>query len=58
MHFIDRDVVYNEDIEVRTVAEIIIGKNRHGASGNRRDPLRGPLHCFENLRQRGDGPPQ
>jgi replicative DNA helicase len=31
--FIYRDVVYNKETENPNIAEMIIGKNRHGATG-------------------------
>ena len=56
--FIYRDVVYNKDTEVPNVAEVIIGKNRHGATGTVETHFEGRFTRFENLSQRGDGPPQ
>jgi len=56
--FIYRDVVYNKDTEVPNIAEVIIGKNRHGATGTVETHFEGRFTRFENLSQRGDGPPQ
>ncbi|MGE0868711.1 MAG: replicative DNA helicase [Kofleriaceae bacterium] len=56
--FIYRDVVYNKDTEAPNVAEVIIGKNRHGATGTIDTHFEGRYTRFENLTQRRDeGPP-
>lgn len=55
--FIYRDVVYNKDAENPHVAEVIIGKNRHGATGTVETHFEGRYTRFENLSQRPDGPP-
>ncbi|HWO20532.1 MAG TPA: replicative DNA helicase [Kofleriaceae bacterium] len=55
--FIYRDVVYNKEAENPHIAEIIIGKNRHGATGTVETHFEGRYTRFENLSQRGDGPP-
>jgi replicative DNA helicase len=55
--FIYRDVVYNKDTENPHVAEVIIGKNRHGATGTIDTHFEGRYTRFENLSQRGDSPP-
>ena len=55
--FIYRDVVYNKDTENPHIAEIIIGKNRHGPTGTVDTHFEGRFTRFENLSQRGDGPP-
>jgi replicative DNA helicase len=57
--FIYRDVVYNKDCDesVRDIAEVIIGKNRHGATGTIETRFEGRYTRFENLSGRGDGPP-
>jgi len=55
--FIYRDVVYNKEAENPHVAEVIIGKNRHGATGTIETHFEGRYTRFENLSQRGDGPP-
>jgi replicative DNA helicase len=55
--FIYRDVVYNKDSENPNVAEVIIGKNRHGATGTVETHFEGRYTRFENLSQRSDGPP-
>jgi len=50
--FIYRDVVYNKDSEVPNVAEVIIGKNRHGAIGTVETHFEGRFTRFENLSKR------
>ncbi|HMG19844.1 MAG TPA: replicative DNA helicase [Kofleriaceae bacterium] len=50
--FIYRDVVYNKDSENPHVAEVIIGKNRHGATGTIETHFEGRYTRFENLSQR------
>jgi replicative DNA helicase len=55
--FIYRDVVYNKDSETPHIAEVIIGKNRHGAIGTVETHFEGRYTRFENLSQRSDGPP-
>jgi replicative DNA helicase len=55
--FIYRDVVYNKDSENPHIAEVIIGKNRHGATGTIETHFEGRYTRFENLSQRSDGPP-
>ncbi|GAB4569975.1 MAG: replicative DNA helicase [Haliangiales bacterium] len=52
--FIYRDVVYNEDTEEPDVAEVIIGKNRHGATGTVKTMFEGRYTRFENLSARND----
>ncbi len=54
--FIYRDVVYNKDAENPNIAEVIIGKNRHGATGTVETHFEGRYTRFENLSQRSDGP--
>ncbi len=54
--FIYRDVVYNKDSETPNIAEIIIGKNRHGAIGTVDTHFEGRFTRFENLSQRSDAP--
>src|SRR5690349_22460567 len=56
--FIYRDVIYNKDTDNPHVAEIIIGKNRHGATGTVETHFEGRFTRFENLSQRSDGPPR
>jgi replicative DNA helicase len=56
--FIYRDVIYNKDTEVPNIAEVIIGKNRHGATGTVETHFEGRFTRFENLSQRSEGPPQ
>ena len=55
--FIYRDVVYNKETENPHIAEVIIGKNRHGATGTVETHFEGRYTRFENLSSRGDGPP-
>jgi replicative DNA helicase len=52
--FIYRDVVYNKETETPHVAEIIIGKNRHGATGTVETHFEGRFTRFENLSKRDD----
>jgi len=52
--FIYRDVVYNKEAENPNVAEVIIGKNRHGATGTVETHFEGRFTRFENLSQRSD----
>ncbi|MBA3463929.1 MAG: replicative DNA helicase [Deltaproteobacteria bacterium] len=54
--FIYRDVVYNKDAENPHIAEVILGKNRHGATGTVETHFEGRYTRFENLSQRSDGP--
>jgi replicative DNA helicase len=54
--FIYRDVVYNKDTESPHVAEVILGKNRHGATGTVETHFEGRYTRFENLSQRSEGP--
>lgn len=54
--FIYRDVVYNKEAENPNIAEVIIGKNRHGATGTVETHFEGRYTRFENLSQRTDGP--
>jgi len=55
--FIYRDVIYNKDAENPHIAEVIIGKNRHGATGTVETHFEGRYTRFENLSQRPDSPP-
>jgi replicative DNA helicase len=55
--FIYRDVVYNENTDEPNVAEVILGKNRHGATGTVKTMFEGRYTRFENLSVRDDGPP-
>jgi replicative DNA helicase len=55
--FIYRDVIYNENTEEPNVAEIIMGKNRHGATGTVKTLFEGRYTRFENLSARHDEPP-
>jgi len=55
--FIYRDVVYNKEAENPHIAEVIIGKNRHGATGTIETHFEGRFTRFENLSHRSDGPP-
>jgi replicative DNA helicase len=54
--FIYRDVVYNKDCATPDVAEIILGKNRHGATGTVETRFEGRFTRFENLAKRDDTP--
>jgi replicative DNA helicase len=54
--FIYRDVVYNKETETPDIAEVIIGKNRHGATGTVETRFEGRFTRFENLSQRSDVP--
>jgi len=49
--FIYRDEVYNEDTQDKGIAEIIIGKQRHGPIGTVRLAFLGQDTRFENLAQ-------
>jgi replicative DNA helicase len=53
--FIYRDEVYNKDTEAKGIAEIILGKNRHGATGTVETRFEGRFTRFENLARRDDG---
>ena len=53
--FIYRDVVYNKESEEPNVAEIIIGKNRHGPTATIKTFFEGRYTRFDNLSQRGGG---
>jgi replicative DNA helicase len=55
--FIYRDIVYNKDTDNPHLAEIIIGKNRHGPIGMVETHFEGRFTRFENLSQRSDAPP-
>ncbi len=52
--FIYRDVVYNKDTENEKIAEIILGKNRHGATGTVETIFEGRYTRFENIANRND----
>jgi len=52
--FIYRDVIYNKDTETPDIAEVIIGKNRHGATGTIETRFEGRYTRFENLSKRDD----
>ncbi len=52
--FIYRDVIYNKDCETPNVAEIIIGKNRHGAMGTVETHFEGRYTRFTNLAKRSE----
>lgn len=53
--FIYRDEVYNKETEAKGIAEIILGKNRHGPTGTVDTRFEGRFTRFENLAHR-DGP--
>ncbi|MEZ4399790.1 MAG: replicative DNA helicase [Kofleriaceae bacterium] len=52
--FIYRDVVYNKDSETPNIAEVILGKNRHGAIGTVETHFEGRFTRFENLARRDE----
>jgi replicative DNA helicase len=52
--FIYRDVVYNENTENPNVAEIILGKNRHGPITTVNTVFEGRYTRFENLSKRDE----
>ena len=52
--FIYRDVVYNKETEHPNVAEVIIGKNRHGAMGTVESHFEGRFTRFSNLSKRDE----
>jgi replicative DNA helicase len=52
--FIYRDEVYNKDSEAKGIAEVILGKNRHGATGTVETRFEGRYTRFENLARRDD----
>ncbi len=52
--FIYRDVVYNPDTEHKNIAEVIIGKNRHGATDTVRTRFDGKFTRFSDLSSRGE----
>jgi replicative DNA helicase len=52
--FIYRDVVYNKESETPNIAEVIIGKNRHGATGTVETHFEGRFTRFENLSKRDE----
>ena len=53
--FIYRDVIYNKETEFPNIAEIIIGKNRHGAMGTVETHFEGRYTRFSNLAKRESG---
>ncbi|MCA9679162.1 MAG: replicative DNA helicase [Kofleriaceae bacterium] len=52
--FIYRDEVYNKETDAKGIAEVIIGKNRHGATGTIETRFEGRYTRFENLARRED----
>ena len=50
--FIYRDVVYNKDTESPNIAEVILGKNRHGPIGTVETNFEGRYTRFSNLAKR------
>jgi replicative DNA helicase len=52
--FIYRDEVYNKETEAKGIAEIILGKNRHGATGTVETRFEGRFTRFENLSHRDE----
>jgi replicative DNA helicase len=53
--FIYRDEVYNKETEEKNVAEIIIGKNRHGPIDTIKTFFDGRYTRFDNLSKRDTG---
>ena len=49
-------MIYNKDTEHPNIAEVILGKNRHGATGTVETHFEGRYTRFENIAQRSDGP--
>ena len=52
--FIYRDEVYNKETEAQGVAEVILGKNRHGPTGTVETHFEGRYTRFENLARRDE----
>jgi len=52
--FIYRDEVYNKETEAKGIAEVIIGKNRHGPTGTVETHFEGRYTRFENLARRDE----
>ena len=52
--FIYRDVVYNPDTEESNIAEILLGKNRHGPTSTVKTLFEGRYTRFENLSRRDE----
>ncbi len=52
--FIYRDVVYNKEAENPNIAEVILGKNRHGSIGTVETHFEGRFTRFENMARRAD----
>jgi len=52
--FIYRDVIYNPDTEDARIAEIIVGKNRHGPTSTVKTLFEGRFTRFENLSPRDE----
>jgi replicative DNA helicase len=52
--FLYRDVVYNKECEEKNVAEVIIGKNRHGPVDTVKTFFEGRYTRFDNLSHRSD----
>lgn len=52
--FIYRDVVYNKEAENPNIAEVILGKNRHGSIGTVETHFEGRFTRFENMARRPD----
>ena len=55
--FIYRDVIYNKETEDPDLAEVIIGKNRHGATGTVDTHFEGRFTRFSDRTSRRDEPP-
>jgi replicative DNA helicase len=57
--FIYRDVIYNKETEDPDLAEVIIGKNRHGAIGTVETTFEGKFTKFSDRKPSNrEGPPQ
>jgi replicative DNA helicase len=53
--FIYRDVIYNKDTENPKIAEVILGKNRHGSIGTVETHFEGRYTRFSNITKRDEG---
>ena len=54
--FVYRDEYYNKESDKKGIAEVIIGKNRHGEGGSVETLFLGQYTRFENLARRDDAP--
>ena len=48
-------MVYNKECEEKNIAEVILGKNRHGATDTVKTHFEGRYTRFENLSHREPG---